>query len=296
MELKELALRIRRGDREALKTLISEYGVGVYQKAYQKTQDKVLAREATRQTFAQLVTSLQEQTDMDGWELWLNALAKRNIETYSNIGSDMAFLENQLNAELFKPNTLPAQDAARQFAMQQQQEAQQAQLHARQQYEARQAQLLMQQQYEAQQAQLLMQQQFEAQQRLQQYEAQLKAQQQSAAQQAAPLPDKQQLPADERQAAAQPKNPQSAHIARTAPDLPERTAENPARHTKRRRERLFEEPNPTKAKSPWPVIVLLVVLCIALVWLVIGVAMSLNWLPKLDLGYAWFNEHILELF
>ena len=285
MELQELAQRIRRGDRDALKALISEYGVGIYQKAYQKTQDKVLAREATRQTFAQLVTALQEQTDMDGWELWLNALAKKNIDTYSNIGADMAYLENQLDTELFSPaaQAAPQQETARRFAMQQQLLAQEA---AKRQHEAQQAQLLAAQQQEAQQAQLLQQQQeaqrqYEAQQKLQQYEAQLQMQQYEAQQAETP---------------AQPPEAPRPSAAKSAPEPPETQAPRPAGVRKPHGKERHADGRKPSVGSAWPVIVLLVVLCIALVWLVIGVAMSLNWLPKLDLGYAWFNEHILELF
>ena len=43
-------------------------------------------------------------------------------------------------------------------------------------------------------------------------------------------------------------------------------------------------------------VILLVIVCILLLWVVGGVAMTMKWIPYYDLGYAWFNTHIFMLF
>lgn len=300
MELSEMVQRIRRGDREALRELISEYGAGVYRKAYQKTQDKDLAREATRRTFAQLVTTLQEQTDMDGWELWLNALAKRNIETYSNIRTDMAFMEGELNRELFDnaPDTPQiAAGAAKQepqqpslgtfwqegpFARQDSTGETAAARQAAQSHAAQQ-----QAQEEAARQRLIME---------QQQAARRVAEEQAEARRLAA--QKKQLEDRRRAAMQQNKAPQSnrkpaerAHSQKPGSEEARRMAAR-----KQRSDKLFDEtPSVHTGRNAFTV-VLLVLVCGLLAWVALGISMSLEIIPKMDLGYNWFNTHIVPFF
>ena len=283
MELSELVQRIRRGDREALRELIAQYGAGVYRKAYQKTQDKDLAREATRRTFAQLVTTLQEQADMDGWELWLNALAKRNIEACSNLRADMAYMEGELNRELFaeqapaarladgKPAPAPmqAQEPISAFwqegpcAAQEQASAQRAAEQAAVQRAAEQA----------------------AVQRAAEQAAAQHAAEQAAAQRAA------------EQAAVQRAAQEQARKRPSAPEpLPPRaTAQRNSSRQRKHAEPLFDEKPPAR-RSGAAAVVLLAILCVILAWMAVVISMSLGLIPKIDLGYNWFNTHIARFF
>ncbi len=101
MDFQDIARRIRLGDQNALRELVSAYGPSVYEKAYARTQDRDLAREATRQTFKQLVAILRDDEKADGWELLLLAVARRNIDAYSQIPSEMRLIGHQLEHELF---------------------------------------------------------------------------------------------------------------------------------------------------------------------------------------------------
>lgn len=108
MGLDELVLRIRMGDKAAVKDLISIYGNAVYLRAFERTQDKELAREAARQTFGQFVAVVQQQPDEDGWSLWFGDLIERNISAYAQIGPDMSLIEDELERELYgEPEALP---------------------------------------------------------------------------------------------------------------------------------------------------------------------------------------------
>lgn len=284
MELADLVQRIRRGDREALKTLIAEYGAGVYRKAYQKTQDKELAREATRKTFAQLVTTLQEQWDMDGWELWLNALAKKNIETFGNIRTDMAFVQGELDRELFcnpagdKPQTAasvvnPITGFWQEGPLAAQQTPAQAGAFPRTAAQQTPAQTDPFPRTTAQQSVI---------QPVQAVPSVAGTQQASASPYAANAAQfalqRQALAARAHPAAA----PQSAH---------RRPAHGKkAGQAKLHSDRLFDEAKQSKPRSPVPAVILLILVCCILVWLVLGVVMSMGWLPRLDLGYSWCNK------
>jgi len=100
MQLADLVRRIRRGEKEAVKELVATYGSGVYQRAYERTKDKELAREAARQTFGQFVAIVQQQPEDDGWSLWFGDLIERNIATYAQISTDMRTIESELDQEL----------------------------------------------------------------------------------------------------------------------------------------------------------------------------------------------------
>ena len=100
MQLAELVRRIRSGEKEAVKELVATYGSGVYQRAFERTKDKELAREAARQTFGQFVAIVQQQPEDDGWSLWFGDLIERNISTYAQISTDMRTIESELDHEL----------------------------------------------------------------------------------------------------------------------------------------------------------------------------------------------------
>ena len=57
-----------------------------------------------------------------------------------------------------------------------------------------------------------------------------------------------------------------------------------------------EEPAPQRKWWSWPLLVVLILVLIGLVWAIAGVCMTVGWLPKLDLGYSWFNEHLWPMF
>ncbi len=101
MQLEDLVSRIRSGDKNAIRELVSAYGNAVYQRAFERTQDKDLAREAARQTFGQFVSIVQQQQDEDGWSLWFGDLIERNIAAYSQIGNDMGYIEDELEREIY---------------------------------------------------------------------------------------------------------------------------------------------------------------------------------------------------
>ena len=56
--------------------------------------------------------------------------------------------------------------------------------------------------------------------------------------------------------------------------------------------------DPRKHKRPGQglAVVLLVIICLLLVWVVCGVAMTMKWIPFYDLGYSWFNTSVFRLF
>ena len=110
MQLSELVRRIRSGEKEAVKELVATYGSAVYQRAFERTNDKELAREAARQTFGQFVAIVQQQPQDDGWTLWFGDLIERNISTYAQISTDMRTIESELDHELVQ--TTPAYSAA----------------------------------------------------------------------------------------------------------------------------------------------------------------------------------------
>ena len=203
MELEELVRRIRFGDKTAIKDLISIYGNSVYARAFERTQDKELAREAARQTFGQFVSIVQQQPDEDGWSLWFGDLIERNISAYAQVGSDMSVIENELEKELYGEPVPPA----------------------------------------------------------------------------APVPI-------------------SAPAPEPAPDKASRSS------GRSKRDEVYDEAyalRKTKAKpkrsgSHTATVILLVIVCLLLLWVVAGVAMTMKWIPYFDLGYSWFNTHIFQLF
>lgn len=224
MQLEELVSRIRHGDKGAIKELVATYGNAVYQRAFERTQDKELAREAARQTFGQFVTIVQQQQEEDGWSLWFGDLIERNISAYSQIGVDMRYIENELENELYQQPVAFSQQTA----------------------------------YSEPPAY--------SQPPVQQKPAQPAAS--SAGKQPAPQPE----PARE-------KNPRSS--GRSI------------------REEVFADSGSAKGRKRSGqgfTVFVLVLICLLLVWVVAGVAMTMKWIPYYDLGYSWFNASVFRLF
>lgn len=59
---------------------------------------------------------------------------------------------------------------------------------------------------------------------------------------------------------------------------------------------LPEEPAEKPGFIWWTAVVLLIVCALMLCWVVIGLLVSMEVLPRLDLGYSWFDANIAEWF
>jgi len=228
MQLEELVRRIRLGDKNAVKDLVSIYGNAVYLRAFERTQDKELAREAARQVFGQFVSTVQQRPDEDGWSFWFGDLIERNISAYAQIGNDMSYIEDELEQELYGEDAVrPAEPHAQQTANMP------------------------------------------------------AAQQQPASRTFDPREDF----AAEAEARAQQQGVKRDKAARSS--------------CRSGRNDVFDEAfAPRKKKSPGHTltVVLLIIVCIFLLWVVGGVAMTMKWIPYYDLGYSWFSTHIFKLF
>lgn len=226
MQLEELVRRIRRGDKAAVKDLVSIYGNAVYLRAYERTRDKGLAREAARQVFGQFVSIVQQRPDEDGWSFWFGDLIERNISAYAQIGDNMGCIEDELEQELYGEETVtPA--------------------------------------------------------------AQRPQQQVSAP----PRPDSPRIYDSREDRAAEAE----ANALRREAHR-DKAARSSGRSS---RDELFDEAfiHEKKRRSGHAfTVILLVIVCILLLWVVGGVAMTMKWIPYYDLGYAWFNTHIFMLF
>jgi len=246
MQLSDLVRRIRSGEKEAVKELVATYGSAVFQRAFERTGDKDLAREAARQTFGQFVAIVQQQPEDDGWNLWFGDLIERNISTYAQISTDMRTIESELDHEI--TGNMPVSSIMR------------------------------------------------------------------------PQPVKEPEPS------VWQEEPEAAPITPVAPsrkDEPDplawrseldpiqpSTPEKPARKERGRkpeprpkkdsvRDEIFDDSYQKKAKRSGNhgfSIFLLIIVSLLLLWVVVGVAMTLQWLPTYDLGYAWFNQNVFKLF
>ncbi|HWR22946.1 MAG TPA: hypothetical protein VN366_05645 [Feifaniaceae bacterium] len=58
----------------------------------------------------------------------------------------------------------------------------------------------------------------------------------------------------------------------------------------------FTAPVPVKRKGATALIVILLTLTAALVWVLTGLLMEMQFLPQADLGYEWFNSTVFHLF
>lgn len=245
MQLSELVRRIRSGEKEAVKELVATYGSAVYQRAFERTNDKELAREAARQTFGQFVAIVQQQPQDDGWTLWFGDLIERNISTYAQISTDMRTIESELDHEIITSTPVvsafpkPAEPEQDSFIW--------------------------------------------------------------------------------REPESVPRKAEPEASWRTEQDLtPPRAQEAPMRDKKRGRKADKRASKPEERVRGDSVrdeifddqyrkrdrgsaghaisIVLLILVSLMLLWVVAGVAMTLQWIPYYDLGYTWFNQNVFKLF
>ena len=262
MQLSELVRRIRSGEKEAVKELVATYGSAVYQRAFERTNDKELAREAARQTFGQFVAIVQQQPQDDGWTLWFGDLIEKNVSTYAQISTDMRTIESELDHEIV--DTTPAYAAAPAYT-------------AAPAYAATPA---------------------------------------PAAQPAAKEPDSFIWRAPEtdssstRRAEPDPISwrEQQEPISQRAPEKPKRNERGRKQDERKQearvhkdsvRDEIFDEPYRSKGKGGAGhgfSIVLLILVSLVLLWVVVGVAMTLQWIPTYNLGFEWFNQHVFKLF
>lgn len=303
MDLNDLAHRIRRGDKEAMRQLVEAYGGEIYRKALQKCGDPELAKEATRQTFRQIVTGLQTNTDESGWQLWIDMLAKTNISTYSTIATDIAVMEAELERDLRLQQekgilsdqpSQPPRVLNTVFA--------QVPILSGIPFVPR--------SYDSPSVpqsvpptsgpvsppvQIII-------------EPDDPLPQTPAAPQTEQAPHPRQQPAPD--ASPQPDHgPEPLHTyprPQQGP-LPERNVQHvsnrkgknkPSRHSKKAPVRPaedlgFEKPGQDGRTL---LIVVLILFCCVLVWVMAGIAMSMGLVPKLELGYDWFNQHLFKLF
>lgn len=324
MDLNEMARRIRRGDKEALKSLVDTYGGEIYRKALDKCGDPELAREATRQTFRQIVKGIQTQEDEHGWKLWIDMLAKTNITTYSMVATDISIMETELERELFPTedrkalpeqsatpprvlNTVSAQVPVQASAVtwrDVQVRTQTVQPPVQPVVSSVEARPVSYEQPGCAQSGC-------AQPVYEQSAYEQPAYEQPVYEQSAYEQPVYEQPADEQSAYEQPDCAQSGFYP-PQPDqsdsdeqpapLPPLTTRGASSRRKKKRRPVEEpmrekEPVPRRASAGRVVsIFLLALLCVLLVWVVLGVAMSMSLLPKWELGYTWFNQHLFKMF
>lgn len=239
MQLSELVRRIRRGEKEAVKELVAAYGSAVYQRAFERTGDKELAREAARQTFGQFVAIVQQQPEDDGWTLWFGDLIERNISTYAQISTDMRTIENELDHEIV--------DTAPVIRRQTQQEEDPCECVTAPPISA------------------------------------------SAPRKAESEP----LSWRSEQQETPPRAPEAPKKQKRGRKTDERV------HKDSVRDEIFDEQYKKRDKSGSGhafSIVLLILVSLLLIWVVAGVAMTMQWVPFYDLGYSWFNTNVFKLF
>ncbi|HWQ97437.1 MAG TPA: hypothetical protein VN538_05005 [Clostridia bacterium] len=243
MQLSELVRRIRSGEKEAVKELVATYGSAVFQRAFERTGDKDLAREAARQTFGQFVAIVQQQPEDDGWNLWFGDLIERNISTYSQISTDMRTIESELDHEI--TGNMPVSSIMRP---------------------------------------------------------------QVAKQPEAPAWEEEAEPAPAAPSRKDEPDPLAWRseldpMQTRATEKPERIERVQKREPRQKKEsvrdEIYDESYQKKAKRSrghGVSIFLLIIVSLLLLWIVAGVAMTLQWIPFYDLGFSWFNQHVFKLF
>ena len=240
MQLSELVRRIRRGEKDAVKELVAAYGSAVYQRAFERTADKELAREAARQTFGQFVAIVQQQPEDDGWNLWFGDLIEKNISTYAQISTDMRTIEKELDQGIVDtafcppaaPVQIPVADEPESFIWRTEPDP----------------------------------------------EPPRKAEQ-----------DKAPLRAPEKSKANERGRKQDTRARKQEERV----------HKDSVRDEIFDDQYQKKdrgsARHAFS-IVMLILVSLLLLWVVAGVAMTLQWVPFYDLGYTWFNQTVFKLF
>ena len=243
MDLELLVLRIRRGDKSALRELISMCGGDVYKKAYERTKDAELAREATRQTFAQFVVNLQEKPEADGWRLYLDTLAQHNIQSYSRIPQSIENVGMQLERELFEEPEQQKRIAEKAVSFEETQP-----------------------------------------------DSHLDPEGFSPVQPVVrPKGDPDSNRADSLQ------HPTRASGNQPAARAHDGNGQHHVQHRKHAGAKVSAKRKKAKRGNPG-IVLLLIVVCLILIWTAIGTAMSLGWMPQMNLGYQWFNTNIYPFF
>lgn len=261
MQLEELVRRIRHGDKDAISELVATYGNAVYQRAFERTNDRELAREAARQTFGQFVAIVQQQKEEDGWSLWFGDLIERNIAAYAQIGVDMSYIESELENELYDGKSSEAQ-AISQSQSQALPKTQPAESSFQQDAPAR----------------------------------AVVRDTRSAREEPAFSAERDRAVERERAADRERTADRTADRNRSTereqpaePDAPIRTV----------RDEVFDEtpePSGQKRSNRGLSVVLLILVSALLLWVVAGVAMTMKWIPYYDFGYSWFNASVFHLF
>lgn len=91
--------------------------------------------------------------------------------------------------------------------------------------------------------------------------------------------------------------PQQTRPRESAPERPQKRREQrPDRAVERTEDGSEFEPEQGRGAGFGFGVFVLVLLCIALVWVAGGVLMGMGILPKIDLGYSWFNANVLKIF
>lgn len=80
MDCTALIKRYREGDEAALGELFKYCGSDIYRRALEKTGDKARARQVTRDTFAEITEQLKTSDAADGFLLYVQTLAVKNAE------------------------------------------------------------------------------------------------------------------------------------------------------------------------------------------------------------------------
>jgi hypothetical protein len=246
MQLSDLVRRIRSGEKEAVKELVATYGSAVFQRAFERTGDKDLAREAARQTFGQFVAIVQQQPDDDGWNLWFGDLIERNISTYAQISTDMRTIESELDHEI--TGNMPVSSITR---------------------------------------------------------PQIVKEPEPSGWQDEPEPAPIAPVAPSRKDEPDPLSWRN-ELDPMQPSKPEQPVRKergrkpePRQKKESVRDEIFDDSYQKKAKRSGGhgfSIFLLIIVSLLLLWIVAGVAMTLQWLPYYDLGFTWFNQHVFQLF
>ena len=247
MQLAELVRRIRHGEKEAVKELVASYGNAVFQRAFERTGDRELAREAARQTFGQFVAIVQQQSEDDGWTLWFGDLIERNISTYAQISTDMRTIESELDHEIITstPVSSPFQKPA---------EPEQGSFIRREPEPARR------EDPETPPWRI---------EHMEHDVAPVRAQESSRRDKRAQKAEKRANKSDQRI------------------------------HRDSVRDEIFDEQYRKRDRGGAGhtfSILLLILVSLLLLWVVAGVAMTLQWIPYYDLGFTWFNQNVFKLF
>ena len=60
--------------------------------------------------------------------------------------------------------------------------------------------------------------------------------------------------------------------------------------------RRMEEPRIRRFQINWGLTILVSVVVTMVLWFVVGILMGRGYIPRVDMGYTWFNSHIWSVF